>query len=112
MPQPDSTRSPWVDRWSDSTRWPPDPEAPLRPKRRRQRRCRDHVEDGRHAADPDGNEEQQRQRREAEAPSSRAPASMADSTGWVAAMPFTSEELEDTWPNATGRNFFDEEDDR
>jgi hypothetical protein len=106
MPQPDSSRVPLSQRWSESAPWPADPEAPRPPARlrRRRRRSRDHVEDARHFADPDGNEEQERHLREAAAPSSRM-----DSSDWVAAMPFSSEELEDTWPNLAGRSIFDDE---
>jgi hypothetical protein len=32
-----------------------------------------------------------------------------DSDDWVAALPFTSEELEDTWPNLNGRSIFDDD---
>lgn len=108
MPQPDSQRSPWTDRWGDSASHGREVEAGGLQRRARRRR-RDHVEDARCAADVDGNEEQERQRREAEAPSSKAPESLADSSAWVAAMPFTSEELEDTWPNLPGRTPFDDD---
>ena len=106
MPQPDSSRQPISKHWSDPAAWPADPAAPSAPtrQRRQRRRSREHVEDARHFADPDGNEEQERHLREAAAPSSRM-----DSSDWVAAMPFSSEELEDTWPNLAGRSIFDDE---
>lgn len=99
--------------WTEpGTGWPVDPAAPARASRRvRRPGCRrEHVADCRHAADVDGNEEQERQRREADAPSSRVPVSYPrgvpeDGSGeWVASRPFTlEEELEDTWPNLPPR---------
>lgn len=111
MPHPDSSRMPSSQGWGDSATWPQDPEAPRPPvrHRRRARRSREHVEDARSNVDPDGNEEQARHRRDAAAPSSRPLSSQADSSAWVAALPFTSEELEDTWPNVSGRSIFDED---
>ena len=96
--------------WSDSAPWPCDPAvARETAQNRRRRRQWEYVEDGRYAADPDGNEEQERHRRDEAMPSSRPLSSRADSSAWVAALPFTSEELEDTWPNLTGRSIFDDD---
>jgi hypothetical protein len=111
MPQPDSSRMPITQRWSDAAPWPADPAAPreLKRNRRHRRRNAEHVEDGRTACDPDGNEEQERLQRDAAPPSSRPLSSRMDSDDWVAALPFTSEELEDTWPNLSGRSIFDDD---
>jgi len=125
MPQPDSTRRPpHPEQWSEpNAGWPIDPAAPRGIGRRRsgtRRRIKGHVEDARHAADLDGNEEQERQARDSVpssrdvpssqlAPSSRAPASQRasgndETTEWAAQRPFGPEdELEDTWPNLPGR---------
>jgi hypothetical protein len=112
MPQPDSSRTPLGHYWSDSAPWPTDPAVPRETSRhrRRGRHSREYVEDARYAADPDGNEEQARHQRDEAAPSSRPLSSRADSSAWVAALPFTSEELEDTWPNLKGRSIFDDDD--
>lgn len=115
MQPPDSQRSPWTDRWGDAASHPADLRAAQgRGRGPRRRRSRHYLEDGRCAADVDGNEEQERQQREAEAPSSKIPASSPpsskmDSSAWVAALPFTSEELEDTWPDYPRRTLFDDE---
>ena len=111
MPQPDSSHVPPSERWSDTAPWPQDPEAPrptARP-RLRTRRSREHVEDARSHVDLDGNEEQARHRHDAVAPSSKPLSSQADSSAWVAALPFASEELEDTWPNLAGRSLLDKD---
>jgi hypothetical protein len=111
MPHPDSSRMPSSERWTEAAPWPIDSAAPREQKgpRRHRRRRPDHVEDARTGTDPDGNEEQERQQREAAAPSSRPLSSQMDSDAWVAALPFTSEELEDTWPNLSGRSIFDDD---
>lgn len=113
MPHPDSSRMPSSERWNEPAPWPVDPAAPREHNQRHRRhraRRPDHVEDARTGADPDGNEEQERQRRDAAAPpSSRPMSSQMDSEAWVAALPFTSEELEDTWPNLSGRSIFDDD---
>jgi hypothetical protein len=103
--------------WSDpGVPWPLDPTTvggSATRHGRPSRRCRGHVEDGRHAADLDGNEELERLAREAEAPSSRPSRAgdvgslhhfterdAGDTDEWVASRLFTHEdELEDTWPN-------------
>jgi hypothetical protein len=112
MPHPDSSRMPSSERRTDAA-WPPDPHAPREMKmkrRRRYRRCNaEHVADARTVCDPDGNEEQERQRLDAAAPSSRPLSRPMDSEAWVAALPFSSEELEDTWPNLSGRSIFDDD---
>src|SRR5688500_756323 len=115
MPQPDSTRRPTLpEQWSEpSAGWPADPATPPRRHSRTRRRCKGHVEDARHGADIDGNEEQERQVRDSVpssrevpssqlAPSSRSPASQGVSgndepTEWAAKRRFGPEdELEDT----------------
>lgn len=128
MPHPDSSRMRAVhEQWSEpNAGWPVDPAAPrhLAPRPRRSSRRREHIEDCRHAADIDGNEEQERQKREAAAPSSRMPALIGgmpdtlargrndeeadDDDRWVASRPFTlDDELEDTWPNLPPRQLDD-----
>ena len=100
MSQPDSTRRRFLanEHWN-ATAWHEPGNHGVRTRRSgtsRRLRRQGHVEDARHAGDPDGNEEMVRQlRTEDMPPSSRG----TDSERWVAAMPFTSEELEDTWPN-------------
>ena len=111
MPHPDSSRMPSSESWTEAAPWPADPAAPRAQQRHRRHRRRraEHVQDARTCIDADGNEEQERQRRDAAAPSSRPMSSPMDSDAWVAALPFTSEELEDTWPNLSGRSVFDDD---
>jgi hypothetical protein len=113
MPQPDSSRS-THDRYHESNgTWPLDPAAtrrfashmagrPARPKEEPEK-------DGRTPQDPDGNEELERQEREAPssrrtstergALSSRSRSDESDTGSWTP-QPFTlDDELEDTWPN-------------
>jgi hypothetical protein len=128
MPQPDSTRrSTPPEQWSEpNAGWPADPAAPRQRRHSStRRRMRGHVEDARHGADIDGNEEQERQARDSVpssreapssqlAPSSKTPASQGasgkdETSEWVAGRPFGPEdELEDTWPNLPGRRLEEE----
>jgi hypothetical protein len=78
---------------------------------------KDHFEDGRNAADPDGNEEQERQVEQSEQhvpPSRRVPSGQTppktqsqargDRDRGLGTRPFSEDDLEDTWPNLSGRN--------
>ena len=128
MPHPDSTRRHLPpEQWSEpNAGWPLDPAAPDRARPRgRTRRIKGHVEDARHGADLDGNEEQERQARDAApssrevpssqlapsspAPASQRPSSKDETTEWAASRPFgDDDELDDTWPNLPGRSPEDE----
>jgi hypothetical protein len=116
MPQPDSSRKPLLhEQWSEAEPWPALPPSPPRrvpPRARPAAPAEAPAEDGRSPADPDGNQEQERELREAAgAPSRRAddnggaPGAEGDADNQAASRRFSADdELEDTWPNIPGRD--------
>jgi hypothetical protein len=129
MPQPDSSRKPLLhEQWSEADPWPAVPASPRRrvaPPARSVAPTEAPAKDGRSAADPDGNQEQEREAREgaqsSRTPSTRTPSTRTPSTRTpnsaspredkdeeAASRRFSADdELEDTWPNIAGRDLED-----